>query len=445
MKKVSSLRPLFLAVAAGMAGVAHADDNASSEGFIEGSHLNLDLRNYYFNHDLHDGNRDSKEWAQGFSARFESGFTQGTVGFGLDMDAMMGLKLDGGGGTAGTSILPYAGTDKSGYSYGDAPTSFSSAGATLKVRAFDTVLRVGDLLLDNPVVAGGTTRLLPMTFQGVSLTNNSVKDLTLEAGQVSFTKLYNQSGNERIDTYYATMPDGDANKHLTWAGASWKPLAGLTTKLYGAQLKNVWDQYFYSLDYTYVLNDQVSFNPGFNYYHTQDTGQALLGTIDNNTYSLHMNVAIGMHTLGVSMQKVNGDTPFDYIRDGDSIDLDNSQQYSDFNGPGERSWKLMYGYDFSHLGVPGLTSAVSYTRGDLDLTRANADSPGYGYYYNADGKNAEHWERDLDLKYVVQRGPVKDLSVRLRWATNRGGDGYASVDHDLDEYRMIVDYPINIF
>ncbi|MDB6142155.1 MAG: porin [Pseudomonas sp.] len=69
--------------------------------------------------------------------------------------------------------------------------------------------------------------------------------------------------------------------------------------------------------------------------------------------------------------------------------------------------------------------------------------PDYSYY-NADGKDAKHSERDVDLKYVVQEGPAKHLGVRLRWATNRGGDGYKTVDHDADEYRVIVDYPISI-
>ena len=49
------------------------------------------------------------------------------------------------------------------------------------------------------------------------------------------------------------------------------------------------------------------------------------------------------------------------------------------------------------------------------------------------------------MKYLFQGGTAKNLGVRLRWATNRGGDGYQTVDHNADEYRVIVDYPINVF
>lgn len=433
------LSPLFIALAATIPTFASAEDEASKDGFIEGSSLKLHARNYYMNHDIRGPHaEDSKEWGQGFLGKFESGFTQGVVGFGLDVHAMLGLKLDGGGGTDGSSILPVS--DGSG----KAPTTFSTAGAALKMRAFDTELKAGDLFLTNPVIAGGETRMLPQTFRGVSLTNTHFDGWIFEGGQVSFNKPYNQSGVHRLTTTYGDLGD-QSIKHLTWAGASWSALPELSSSLYAAELKDVWNQYYYDLDYTYALNESISLNPGLHFYHTRDTGKALLGDINNNTFSLHLAVAVAGHTVTAAYQRVNGDTPFDYINQGDSVYLDNSQQYSDFNGPNERSWKLQYEYDFSGLGVAGLTASASYSRGELDLTKADPNSIGYGNWYNPQGKNAHHWERDLGLKYVIQEGKAKDLAVGLRWATNRGNDAYQSVDNDVDEYRVIIDYPLDVF
>ncbi len=83
------------------APMAHAD-------FIADSKASLEARNFYFNRDFRqEGARDkAEEWAQGFLLRMESGYTAGTVGFGLDALAMAGFKLDSGGGTAGTNLLP---------------------------------------------------------------------------------------------------------------------------------------------------------------------------------------------------------------------------------------------------------------------------------------------------------------------------------------------------
>ncbi|WP_150802196.1 OprD family porin [Pseudomonas fluorescens] len=417
----------------------HAADEPA-EGFVEGSGLKLNARNYYMNRNRKQGADDNIEWGQGLLGIFESGYTPGTVGFGLDAHAMLGLKLDGGGGTDSSSILPI------GSGNGKAPPGFSTAGGTLKMRAGDTELKAGDLFLNNPVIAGGETRMLPQTFRGVSLSNQSLDGWLIEGGQASFTKLYNQSGHQRIGTSYGSLPEGEESQHLNWAGVAWSGLPGLTSSLYASELKDIWNQYYYDLDYSYALNDRVSLNPGLHFYHTQDTGDALLGQINNNTFSLHLGIGVGYHSVTVAYQRVNGNTPFDYINQGDSVYLDNSQQYSDFNGPNERSWKLKYAYDFTGLGLPGLTSAVSYSRGELDLSKVDPQSTGYGEtWYSANGKHAKHWERDIDLNYVVQGGKAKDLVLRLQWATNRGGNGYGALDQDTDEYRVIVDYPLNVF
>lgn len=433
------ISPLFIAIAATIPTLGQAAEESEKQGFVAGSSLKLNARNYYMNRNRQQQADDNIEWGQGLLGVFESGYTQGTVGFGLDANAMLGLKLDGGGGTDSSSILPISDGN------GKAPGAFSTAGATLKMRAFDTELKAGDLFLNNPVIAGGMSRMLPQTFRGISLTNRSFDGWMIEGGQASFTKPYNQSGHKRIGSSYGSLRDGDESRHLNWAGVAWSGVPGLTSNLYAAELKDIWNQYYYDLDYTYAVNDLVSLNPGLHFYHTQDTGQALLGNIDNNTYSLHFTVGVGSHSVTAAYQRVNGNTPFDYIAQGDSIYLDNSQQYSDFNGPNERSWKLKYAYDFAGLGLPGLTSSLSYSRGELDLTKVDPQSRGYASWYSADGKNAKHWERDLDLKYVVQGGSAKDLAVRLQWATNRGGNGYGALDNDTDEYRVIIDYPINVF
>lgn len=44
--------------------------------------------------------------AQGFITSFESGFTPGTIGLGVDVHGFLGLKLDSGKGHSGTGLLP---------------------------------------------------------------------------------------------------------------------------------------------------------------------------------------------------------------------------------------------------------------------------------------------------------------------------------------------------
>ena len=92
------------------------------------------------------------------------------------------------------------------------------------------------------------------------------------------------------------------------------------------------------------------------------------------------------------------------------------------------------------LGVPGLSFMARYINGDnIDGSHMAADSAYRAYGY---GDNGKHHETDVEAKYTIQSGPVKDLSFRLRQSFH-----YANADQaesDNNEMRLIIDYPISI-
>jgi hypothetical protein len=121
---------LALAVATGVMA-----QQAGAAGFIEDSKATLGLRNFYINQDYRDGSAQpnkNEEWGQGFDLRFISGYTQGTVGFGVDAIGLLGVKLDSGGGTSGATSTSYGGTVFPSKSNGEAVDDFSSLGLTAK-------------------------------------------------------------------------------------------------------------------------------------------------------------------------------------------------------------------------------------------------------------------------------------------------------------------------
>ncbi|WVM91032.1 OprD family outer membrane porin [Halopseudomonas pachastrellae] len=114
------------------------------------------MRNFYFNRDFRDPGAQSKaeEWAQGFIFKAESGYTEGFIGFGVDVYAGLGVKLDSDDQRAGSGLLPN--------SFGDeGKDSYSEATAAVKARMSNTVLKVGGLMPKLPVVSSGDSRLLP--------------------------------------------------------------------------------------------------------------------------------------------------------------------------------------------------------------------------------------------------------------------------------------------
>ena len=113
--------PLARAVAFATASTCLTLPTLAQAEFIKDSKASLELRNFYMNRDFRQDNdpalptvtgkapaesrSKSEEWAQGFLLRYESGFTEGTVGVGVDAIGTLGVKLDSGRGESGTGLL----------------------------------------------------------------------------------------------------------------------------------------------------------------------------------------------------------------------------------------------------------------------------------------------------------------------------------------------------
>ncbi|TFF42819.1 OprD family porin [Pseudomonas sp. RIT623] len=425
---------IALAVAAGTSQMAVASSQDEAKGFVEDSKLNVKMRNLYFSRDYRNtesaGNKlaglrhDQREWGQGFIGTFESGFTQGTVGVGVDAIGLLGLKLDSGRGYSGTGLFPTGSDQRS-------QDDYSKGGVAVKFRISDTVLKVGDQFTALPVFATDDSRLLPETAQGALLTSNEIKGLTLHAGR--FTSMTAQSETDRD-----SISDGLGRRGLKEAdvfGGSYAFTDSLSTSLYYSKVEDYWRKYYANVNWALPISDKQGLVFDFNIYDTKGEGDNLYRAtadgdkLDNRAYSFSGAYNIGAHTFTLAYQKVTGDGEYAYgIDGGGSIFLANSVARSDFNAEGEKSWQARYDLNFAEFGVPGLTFMTRYVRGTGAHTGATNDG--------------KEWERDIDVKYVLQEGPAKDLSFRVRQATYRSSDAVYS--NSLDELRLIVEYPLSI-
>ncbi|WP_024684479.1 OprD family porin [Pseudomonas syringae] len=440
---MTQLRTLSLALCSTFAGMTPVATFAEEQkdGFIEGSTLTALNRNFYMNRDHRNGessptgNGYSEAWAQGIIGRFQSGFTQGTFGVGVDAFAMIGIKLDTGdgrnGGRSAFDVLPVDGQ-------GNARDEYSKVGGSLKARAFDTVVNVGDVFPSTPVVAFGDSRLLPESFRGVTAVNNSISGLTLQGGRLhAMSQPVSSNLRDGFATFYGGAVDAP---WVAYFGGDYQATDALSLGLYTSRLKDVWDQKYASASYVLPLSDDLALTGSLNYYNATDEGKKLLGEFDNDIWSAKLALQYGAHTLSLSHQRNEGDDDFDYLRQSDSIYLANSIQYSDFNSPKERSWMVTYNLDMSTFGVPGLSFMTRYGKGtDADYSNAN------NTYMRRDAQgnpltDQKRWERDIEAKYIVQTGSLKDLSLRVRQATTRA----TAFESDLDEVRVVVEYPLSV-
>ncbi|GLH22417.1 MULTISPECIES: OprD family porin [Pseudomonas] len=424
-------RLTLLAMLCGLTGTAHAS------GFFDDAKSDVLLRNFYLSNDYRSptpsGKNYKQEWAQGFIGNFSSGFTEGTVGFGIDAHAFAGLKLDGGKGHSGTGLLP---VDSDGRSERD----YSSAGGAFKLKVSRTTLAFGEMTVETPVFDTSDKRLQPEYATGFLLNSAELDNVNLVAGH--FTAFKNQDSSSGKGDFYGYGANTEAGG-ISFVGADLFSSSPIGGALYASELSDTWHQYYGNLHFKQsgVLLDA-------NLYHTRDTGRALAGEIDNTAFSLSGKYSFGAHAVMLGWQRINGDTPFDFVG-GDSIYLANSIKYADFNGANERSWQARYDLDLGAFGIPGLNFMTRYVSGShIDGTHApkggaynpfDADS---GDYQPQQGSGGKHWERDIDLKYVVQSGAAKDLSVQLSHVTHRANEAQAG--DDIDRIYVVIQYPLGL-
>lgn len=427
-------RLLGLALAGSLAPYAQAD-------LVEDSHLTLNAINFFFyrnNLNNPDGQNYRKEWAQGLSLNFSSGYTAGLIGVGVDAYAQLGIRLDSGKGTSGTGLLPI-GDD------GRAQAEYSEAGGAVKARLSQTVLKFGNLTPMNPVFGTGSARLFTMQANGFQLTSDDLAGLHLDAGH--FTSGNDGASTNDSGSIKALFAGVDA-RSVDYVGGQYTFSDRFSVSLYGSRFADIWQQYYGNANYRWPLADTQSLGLDLNVYRTTDYGKRLAGEIDNTTWSLATRYQNGPHGITLAYQQVDGDEPFDYLgfdqQPGTSIYLANSVQVVDLNAPNERSWQLRYDLDLATFGVPGLSFMTRYVSSDgIDDSHYRGGAhAAYGRY----GDDGQRWERDIEVRYVVPSGKARDLSLRLRQATLRSSQQVAKADTvDNDEVRLIIEYPLSIF
>lgn len=409
-----SSKPLAAAIAtatlgAGLPGVVMAD-------FLADSKASLELRNFYFNADYRqeDANQSKREeWAQGFLLNYESGFTEGPVGFGIDAIGLLGVKLDSGPDRQNSGLLP-VGDDK-------APDEYSQLGVTAKARYSKSTLYAGTLVPKLPTVLPNDSRLLPQTFRGGMLTSREISGLTLNAGRLTQNSLRNSPANEDMLVAGKGISGGQASDRFDFASASYRWTPKLTTGYHYGHLDQNYKQHIFNLAHVLALGEDQAFKSDLRFARSTEAGNS---NVDNDAFGAKFTYELGGHAFGAAYQKMSGETGFPHINGTNSYLVNYVMISPDFASPGEKSWQLRYDYDFAAVGMPGLSFMTRYVRGD------DFDGPG--------GRDGREWERNTDIGYVFQQGALKNFGVKLRNGT------YRSTGNDIDQTRFILSYTLSL-
>lgn len=421
---------LAVLIQAALVSTAFASEQSESKGFVEDAEGSVLFRTGYLTRDYKGTNpgTDTSSFAQTAIVKLDSGFTKGTVGFGAGIIGDASFKLGENGHTGNGMIPTHPKNNADGTK--DAYDHWTRGGAYVKARVSNTTATYGTQVLDLPVLASNTARLVPEYFTGVLVESNEIENLNLVAGKFTENQYSNQINSD----------GNELDRAVVW-GAKYKFNDQLNSSYYGVDVKDKLQRHYVNANYNYTLANDSTLTHDFSGYHTEfEAGSSSnIGTLtedkQNSIWAISSTYSKDVHNVMLAYQQNTGSLGYDYGNNADgaqSIYLPNSY-LSDFIGKDEKSLGLQYNYSFKNQGLPGLNWTSAFV---------------YGWDIDVVGKEQEGQEREFfnQVKYTVQSGFAKDTSLRLRHSYYRANDSYKSIYmNDTNEWRIWLDIPVKLF
>lgn len=424
----------------------HASEQSESKGFIDDAEGSVLFRTGFLHRDKKNGLNDTSSTAQTAIVKLESGFTQGIVGFGVNAVGDASFKL-GKNGNTGNGMIPTYDQNKPNGSK-DAYDHWTRGGASVKARISNTTVEYGTQVLDIPVLASNTARLVPEYFTGVLAKSREIKNLEVIAGKFTENQYSDQISTD----------SNELNSAIVW-GAKYKFNDQLNASYYGTEIKDRLDRHYINANYSHKLADKSTLTYDFSGYRTEwdakSDGSARtyshtsndFNNLNNNIWALSATYNTGPHNVMVAYQQNTGNTGYDYglgrgVGDGQQTIYMPNSYLSDFIGNDEKSLQLQYTYDFGALDVPGLSWTSAFVYGwDIDVP--SSSSVDRTVLATNDAQEREFFNQ---VKYTVQSGFAKDANLRVRHSYYRASEDYQSAYiGDTNEWRIFLDIPVKLF
>ncbi|HXJ83862.1 MAG TPA: OprD family outer membrane porin [Candidatus Methylomirabilis sp.] len=383
--------------------------------FFRDTKLDLDLRTFYLNGGNFNGSR-SEALATGGSLSYQSGWLLDRLSVGSVLYTSQPLYAPP--DRDGTLLLE---PGQNGY------TVVGQLYARVKILE-ESFLNLYRYTYDTPYISRHDNRMTPNTFQGYTLTGGiGGKDdgpgLQYGGGYIQKMKGRNDDDFVWMSRVAGASVDrgvGVLGARFTYAGFS---IGGID---------------YYSDDIINIAYGETTYKKTLAglgvLFSAQYTGQQSVG--DN----LLMGVPFSANQLGLKVESsyANAVVTFAYTRDGDGADIQTpwsgtpgytSALVQNFKNAGEQAFLVKGSYDFSSVGLSGLTAYAMYVHGWGTVSPATkAPAP------------AEN-EIDFDVQWRPNQGTFKGLWLRFRYGHVKQHQGASGV---TDQFQLIINYDFSL-
>jgi hypothetical protein len=383
-------------------------DAQNQAGEAQWGKMSLKGRAYYFNRDF-EKSALQEALALGIWAVYES-------------PEWRGLSVGLGGYTSQPFLIDNPAHGGTGL-LADGQTGFSVLGqAWLRGRVGSNALKLGRQVLETPFINSYDVRMIPVTVEGAAFSNHSLKKLEITAAHLIGIKPW-------TDTTFQAMSQAagfaGTEEPVSLAGAMWQPAKGYTVQFWNYFCHQFMNTIYFQADATWPLGSEWSIMASAQAMDQRDVGRALDGAFNANQWGLQLN--LGWRGLAFTAAYTGAGPDHDIVNPWGSYPGWTSIMEEDNDRAGEDTWLAGLSYDFSHVGIKGLSVNTLHT-----FSRTPDSGP------HASPDQTEH---DLNLECHFQ-GSLKHLWLRVRAAYVDQDEALGG--EDFSDFRIIINYDISL-
>jgi hypothetical protein len=394
------------------------DFPADTPAFFRDTLIQVVGRTYDLSRDNSNGSK-SNAWAAGGWIVYRSGLLADI--FGLQAAFYTSQPLFGPSDESGTKLL----TPNQ-----NALNVFGQAYARAQIT--DQEFRVGRQLVNTPLINAQDNRMVPNTFEGLTLDTLPDKDRSYDYVVGYLTTIKQRDSNNFISMSNAIAGGNTADRGAPFGMFRYQPFPQLSTVFMDYAVPDFANTAFLQAEYDFKLpQDRPNWVVGANIIDQQSLGEELLtgGSFHTFQASAKVQMAYAGFTLFVA-GSATGDGSKIFSPYGSKPNYTDMQQAS-FDNAGEKAFggsvAYDFGYAFKEYGLSGLSAGVWDTQG------WGAMVPGTG------ARIPERNELDLWLQYRPTSGPLQGFRLKTQYS-DLWQSGNAR--NPQSEFRIILDYTI---
>ena len=225
-------------------------------------------------------------------------------------------------------------------------------------------IRFGRQSLDTPHADSDDIRMMPNYFEAYTITNTDITDLTLTAGFIrKMAGWENGVDSAKFVKIYKTLGTLDNTNGIYYASVSYEGIKDLSLSLWYYNYNNIANIIYAEAGYSYTFAQNMTLTLGLQYDGSKESGTALLGKQDANTFGLSIEFAseeTGIHLLAAYNQD-NGKTgAMGLSLGGGTFFTSMEDQTLDAIDSAGKAWMIGAAFHFDAIGIDNLHTGIAY-------------------------------------------------------------------------------------